>query len=90
MKLSVIIAYLHMGLGLFLMALNHRNNGNRLGIIAKFLPQMLFLTCSFGYMDILIIVKWLKTYENPPSIINAMISMFLGFGKVEGEALYPY
>jgi V-type H+-transporting ATPase subunit a len=91
MKLSVIIAYLHMGLGLFLMALNHKYNGNRLGILAKFLPQMLFLSCTFGYMDILVIVKWFNTYKNAPSIINSMISMFLGFGSVEdGEEIYAF
>jgi V-type H+-transporting ATPase subunit a len=94
MKLSVIISYLHMGLGITMMAMNQRYNKNRLGIIAKFFPQILFLTCTFGYMDLLIVTKWNTIYqskEQPPSIINSMISMILGFGEVEeGTELYRY
>lgn len=94
MKLSVIIAYLHMGLGITLMALNHRYNNNRLGIIAKFIPQILFLTCTFGYMNLLILVKWNTHWspsDSPPSIINTMISMVLHFGAVqEGTQLYRF
>lgn len=91
MKLSVIIGYLHMSLGLILMALNHQYNSNTLGLFCKFVPQMLFLTCTFGYMDVLIITKWLQVWEpssTAPSIINTMISMVLGLGRVEGVNLF--
>lgn len=45
--------------------------------------------CLFGFMDLLIIVKWQTNYEvmvhaQPPSVISSMISMFLNFGYPEG------
>lgn len=49
------------------------------------LPQLIFLVLVFGYMDFLIIFKWLKPwgYGNPhaPSIITTMINLPLAVGK---------
>jgi len=44
----------------------------------------------FGWMDLLIIMKWLTPWQmgdqdtthSAPSIISAMISMFLNFGSI--------
>ena len=53
----------------------------------EFIPQMVMLLALFGFMDLLIIVKWLTDYSadptlgKPPSIISTMITMFLGFGE---------
>ena len=63
MKLSVIIAYLQMSLGLVLSALNYAHSKNFAGIIFKFIPQFLFLSCIFGYMDFLIVYKWLQPWK---------------------------
>ena len=43
------------------------------------------LFALFGFMDLLIFVKWLTNYETmvgakPPSVITSMINMCLGFG----------
>jgi hypothetical protein len=43
------------------------------------------LLALFGFMDILIVVKWLTDYSqmassNPPSIITLMVDMCLYFG----------
>ena len=40
----------------------------------------------FGFMDLLIILKWLTNFEaipgsNPPSVITSMITMFLNGGE---------
>lgn len=40
----------------------------------------------FGFMDLLIIVKWLTNFDlmenaKPASVITSMITMFLGFGE---------
>jgi len=49
------------------------------------IPQLIFLVLVFGYMDFLIIFKWLKPwgYGNPhaPSIITSMINLPLMVGK---------
>ena len=52
------------------------------------------LVCMFGYMDLLIVIKWLTDFgsetHNAPGIISIMLSMFLGGGEVtEGVALFP-
>lgn len=51
----------------------------------QFIPQLLFLILLFGYMDFLIIYKWLTDwgYYNPaaPSIITTMINMPLKMGQ---------
>lgn len=90
MKLSVILAYTHMSMGICIMALNHAFNKHSLGVVAKFIPQVLFLSCTFGYMDFLILIKWFSVYEDsPPSVINTMITMVLRFGAVEeGTEMY--
>jgi len=40
------------------------------------------LLCMFGYMDILILIKWHTDYtgieSQSPSIITTMVNMFLG------------
>eukprot|EP00350_Pseudokeronopsis_sp_OXSARD2_P000693 CAMPEP_0170541722 /NCGR_PEP_ID=MMETSP0211-20121228/1378_1 /TAXON_ID=311385 /ORGANISM="Pseudokeronopsis sp., Strain OXSARD2" /LENGTH=70 /DNA_ID=CAMNT_0010844559 /DNA_START=1708 /DNA_END=1920 /DNA_ORIENTATION=+ len=53
--------------------------------ILEFIPQIVMLLALFGFMDTLIIVKWLTNFEtipngNPPSIITMMIDMCLHMG----------
>ena len=45
----------------------------------------------FGFMDLLIVVKWLTNYSEmegakPPSVITSMITMFLGLGE-QGDGI---
>jgi V-type H+-transporting ATPase subunit a len=52
----------------------------------EFIPQIVLMMCLFGYMDFLIIVKWLTNWEGntgaAPAIIATMIGMFLKFGEI--------
>jgi len=55
-------------------------------LIFESIPQFLFLSSTFGYMSICIIVKWLRswTVRDPVSII----SLFINFNEVlKGEEL---
>ncbi|CAD8116962.1 unnamed protein product [Paramecium sonneborni] len=90
MKLSVIIAYFHMFLGICLSGCNLIYKKDTYGFCCKFLPQILFLTSTIGYMDFLIIFKWVKQFNpnDAPSIINTMITMVLSFGSVEGPSMW--
>lgn len=49
------------------------------------------MLCLFGYMDLLIISKWLTDWtgneKNAPSIVANMIGMTLGGGKVIGAPI---
>lgn len=59
MKISVIIAIVHMTLGLIVKGLNCWYLGKKIRIILDVLPQATFLLAIFGYMDFLIVYKWL-------------------------------
>lgn len=81
-----------MSLGVFMKALNSFYFKNKLDFIHEFIPQIILLWVLFGYMDVLIIMKWLTNYEGregqAPSIITTMINMFLNGGYVQpGQAL---
>lgn len=63
MKIAVIIAIIHMCVGVFMKLLNAIYFKRILEIVFEFIPQILFLGLLFGYMDFLIVFKWLKDWE---------------------------
>lgn len=96
MKISVIIAILHMTVGVIIKCFNAVYFKRSLEIVFEFIPQILFLGLLFGYMDFLIIFKWLKpwgcvinevtnamdcTADQPPSIISTMMDIGLKVGS---------
>lgn len=94
MKLSVIIAIAQMSLGILMKGANNLYNSDMLGFVGEFIPQIILMLALFGWMDLLIILKWLTPWEQgvhdttseAPSIISQMISMFLNFGSIpEGQ-----
>lgn len=86
MKLSVILGVLQMGLGVCMKALNAWQFKNKMDFFFEFVPQIILLFVLFGYMDMMIIAKWLTDFtgrENmAPSIISNMIDMALNGGAV--------
>lgn len=58
MKMSIIIGVVHMLLGLFMNAVNHRHFRKSINIVLEFLPQLIFLLAIFGYLAFMIIYKW--------------------------------
>lgn len=101
MKMSVILGVLHMTLAICLQVPNFIHFKKRSSIITEFVPQILFLHSLFGYLILMIVYKWsVDWYEtdengtvfrnNPPSLLNTLIYMFLKPGNVEAEKqLYP-
>jgi V-type H+-transporting ATPase subunit a len=89
MKLSVIIAVSQMSLGVLMKAFNAVHNHSKIDFMFEFVPQIIMLLALFGYMDALIIIKWLTDYrghENlAPSIINTMINIPLKGAHIEGQ-----
>jgi len=68
-----------MTLGIFMSLLNGIHFKRPLDIWFEFLPQLIFLLSLFGYMVVLIFIKWLNpwTTQTPPMLLNVMIDMFL-------------
>ncbi len=50
MKLSIILGVLHMLFGVILSYGNHKYFSKPLNIVTEFIPQIIFLTCMFGYL----------------------------------------
>ena len=88
MKISVIIAVVHMTLGVFVKGGNSLYFKRWVEFIFEFIPQLIFMVGLFGYMDFLIVFKWLKPWDShtipaSPSIITLMINLPLRLGKTQ-------
>jgi V-type H+-transporting ATPase subunit a len=79
MKLSVILGVAQMSLGVVMKGLNSIYFGKPVDFIFEFIPQIVMLLALFGFMDLVIIIKWLTNFgamaagQVPPSIIAMMI-----------------
>lgn len=92
MKLAVILGVIHMSFGLFLKALNTIHEQKPMDFFFEFLPQILFMIFTFGYMIILIFIKWgtnwSPDYFLAPSIITIMIDIPLKMGSTENRPIW--
>lgn len=78
MKLSVLVGVLQMLLGVFLRFGNTIYVGSKLDFFCECIPMLVFMLCFFGWMDFLIMYKWVNPVDTQPSIINSLICMGLG------------
>lgn len=86
---------MQMALGICMKAFNNIHFGKTIDFCFEFIPQIVLLLVLFGWMDLLIIIKWLRpmdlhdnlnAYNNDqvhyaPAIITTMINMFLEAGS---------
>lgn len=83
-----------MTLGVLLKALNDIYFKNYKELLFVFTSQITFLLLFFGYMDLLIIYKWLIPWDIErdtklaPSIVSQMIAIPLSMGSTEGKPLW--
>jgi V-type H+-transporting ATPase subunit a len=95
MKISVILGVAQMTLGIFLKGLNGQHFGKPFDVYHEVLPQLLLLLALFGFMDLLIIQKWLTDWTGmneearAPGIVNVMINLALNLGKIDPEKEIP-
>jgi V-type H+-transporting ATPase subunit a len=95
MKFAVIIGVSQMMFGICLRGMNSLYFGDKIGVIFEFIPQILFMGLLFGYMNIMIFIKWSTNYWVPivegqeqlrtaeaPSIITMLMQIFLKMGDV--------
>lgn len=62
MKIAVILGVTHMMLGLGIKIINGIRRRKYLIIFTQTMPQIIFMLCTFVYMDFLIIYKWNTNY----------------------------
>ncbi|GLT37296.1 hypothetical protein SLA2020_116250 [Shorea laevis] len=75
MKMSILLGVAQMNLGIILSYFNACFFGSSLDIRYQFVPQMIFLNCLFGYLSLLIIIKWCTGSQ--ADLYHVMIYMFL-------------
>eukprot|EP00216_Chloropicon_sp_CCMP2111_P004799 CAMPEP_0198237714 /NCGR_PEP_ID=MMETSP1446-20131203/3509_1 /TAXON_ID=1461542 ORGANISM="Unidentified sp, Strain CCMP2111" /NCGR_SAMPLE_ID=MMETSP1446 /ASSEMBLY_ACC=CAM_ASM_001112 /LENGTH=883 /DNA_ID=CAMNT_0043919949 /DNA_START=128 /DNA_END=2779 /DNA_ORIENTATION=- len=89
MKMSIVLGVIQMLLGVAVSCFNHlqkptgpqTSERDTLSITCEFVPRLLFLTCTFGYLAILILVKWFTASK--ADLYLLMINMFLSPGANE-------
>ena len=81
-----------MTLGIVLRGLNNLFFGDYIGFFVEFIPQIIFMCLLFGYMIVLIFIKWNTDYsgntENAPSIITILMNIALKNGSVDGKPVW--
>eukprot|EP01126_Amoeba_proteus_P061037 TRINITY_DN8152_c0_g2_i5.p1 TRINITY_DN8152_c0_g2~~TRINITY_DN8152_c0_g2_i5.p1 ORF type:complete len:853 (-),score=109.04 TRINITY_DN8152_c0_g2_i5:68-2626(-) len=93
MKTSVTVGVCQMSLGLVLSLLNNLYFKEYYDIIFVFIPRVVFLSSTFGYLVIMIFMKWnidwvaLGRTHDAPNLLNALIYMFVP-SKVAQSELY--
>ena len=86
MKMSIIVGVVHMTVGIVMSLMNHLDRKDYLSIYTEFIPQMLLLYSLFGYLSLLIILKWtMGTVAKPitADLYHILIYMFLSPGNVD-------
>jgi V-type H+-transporting ATPase subunit a len=94
MKMSVIVGVLQMELGVVLKGLNDCffRKKHPYNLWFEFVPQILWLSSFFGFMLVMIYIKWSTNWsyvgQNAPSIITLLISIPLNGGDVGEVPLF--
>ncbi|KAH6780089.1 vacuolar proton ATPase A3 [Perilla frutescens var. hirtella] len=88
MKMSILIGVAQMNLGIILSYFNALFFKNSINTWFQFIPQMIFLNSLFGYLSVLIIIKWCTGSQ--ADLYHVMIYMFLSPTDELGEnQLFP-
>ncbi|KAJ8563680.1 hypothetical protein K7X08_032132 [Anisodus acutangulus] len=83
MKMSILLGVAQMNLGILLSYFNARFFNSSLDIKYQFVPQVIFLNSLFGYLCLLIVVKWCTGSQ--ADLYHVMIYMFLSPFEALGE-----
>ncbi|EPS59200.1 hypothetical protein M569_15610, partial [Genlisea aurea] len=88
MKMSILLGVAQMNLGIILSYFNALFFKNSINVWFQFIPQMIFLNSLFGYLSLLIIIKWCTGSQ--ADLYHVMIYMFLSPTDELGEnQLFP-
>ncbi|XP_015079823.1 V-type proton ATPase subunit a1-like [Solanum pennellii] len=83
MKMSILLGVAQMNLGIILSYFNARFFSSSIDIKYQFIPQIIFLNSLFGYLSLLVVVKWCTGSQ--ADLYHVMIYMFLSPFEALGE-----
>ncbi|KAL4446730.1 hypothetical protein ABPG77_007974 [Micractinium sp. CCAP 211/92] len=81
MKMSIVLGVVQMNAGIILSYFNQRYFADSLSTLCEFIPQMIFLNGMFGYLCVLILMKWAT--GSTADLYHTLIYMFLSPGDVD-------
>eukprot|EP00177_Eucheuma_denticulatum_P001873 GFKZ01003342.1.p1 GENE.GFKZ01003342.1~~GFKZ01003342.1.p1 ORF type:complete len:864 (-),score=146.55 GFKZ01003342.1:1065-3656(-) len=101
MKLSIVLGVSQMVLGICMSYLNAKQFKHPVDVWYVFVPQMIFMNATFGYLVIIIILKWLINWDSDacradpnclaPDLKTVLIGMFMAPGQLpEVGRLYMF
>lgn len=92
MKLSIVLGVSQMVLGICMSYLNAKQFKHPVDVWHVFIPQMIFMNATFGYLVLLILIKWATNWDSPecnadpncvpPDLKTVLIGMFMAPGDV--------
>jgi V-type H+-transporting ATPase subunit a len=92
MKMSVIFGIGQMSLGIILAGINMLYFRHIVDFFVEFIPELFILLCTFGYMCLLIIIKWSRDWRyisgGVPAVLPTMTDFFLKFYSMEQPRIY--
>ena len=80
MKLSVIMGMIQMIFGMVIALINHIKSKNYGELIFTWIPNALYFIPFFGYLVVIVIMKWCMQFESgdaSPNLIQVLIGMIL-------------
>ncbi|KAL6270018.1 hypothetical protein ACE6H2_026929 [Prunus campanulata] len=83
MKMSILIGVVQMNLGIIISYFNARFFRSGVNVWFQFIPQIIFLNSLFGYLSVLIVMKWWT--GSKADLYHVMIYMFLSPTDELGE-----
>lgn len=89
MKIAVIFGVAHMTLGIFLKGTNAAHFGSVVDFVFEFLPQIVMMTALFGFMDFLIVLKWLTDFTDNTAVAPSIITLTIDMGMSMGQPSVP-
>jgi V-type H+-transporting ATPase subunit a len=92
MKVAVILGVLQMIFGIVIRGMNNIYFNNFVDFCCEFIPMIIFMTSLFGYMILMIFIKWGTDWSvdpsKAPSIITTLMNIFLKGGSVDHKPLW--
>lgn len=95
MKLSIVLGVCQMVMGICMSYLNAKQFKQSVNVWYEFIPQMIFMNATFGYLVIIIILKWTIDWDSDacradplclaPDLKTVLIGMFMAPGSLPEE-----